>query len=327
MTLPGAVIKKIIRRLLANEDYRVEIVKLIDDDFLQYVIKFFGHVVDANLKNRPVTIDWYKEEFLNANLPKQEVAINAGLNLKTISNMYNTSRKQVVLEASQAHYQNLLNAIQDLAEQSEVDVTLTIKFQTVSVDLNINESLIVINTIAVKRAELRGGYWSTAGKQFEKPLMAILCALFRVPLKHFDQSFNPPSMRETDFYLLGQGGLKHRFEVKLMGKGNPESADVAHARDTKVFVGDKLSDLNKQQLDDANIYWVALRDENGYKRFEQILRSLSVPCQTFEGDVQKALDKILPLILSDDVRTSSTPDIVLRELNRDYGSQLLLDFE
>lgn len=50
MTLPGAVIKKIIRRLLASEDYRVEIVKLIDDDFLQYVIKFFGRVVDAKLQ-------------------------------------------------------------------------------------------------------------------------------------------------------------------------------------------------------------------------------------------------------------------------------------
>ena len=92
MTIPGVVIKKIIRRLLASEDYRVEIVKLIDDDFLQYVIKFFGRVVDAKLKDRPVTIDWYKEEFLNENLPKEEIAINSGLNLKTISNMLGVSQ-------------------------------------------------------------------------------------------------------------------------------------------------------------------------------------------------------------------------------------------
>jgi hypothetical protein len=38
----------------------------------------------------------------------------------------------------------------------------------VSIALNINKGLIVINTLAVKRADLRGGLWSTAGKKLEK---------------------------------------------------------------------------------------------------------------------------------------------------------------
>jgi hypothetical protein len=61
-----------------------------------------------------------------------------------------------------------ITTINNLVEQgSDIDITLTIKFRGVSVDLNINESLIVINTLAVKRAELRGGAWSTAGKQVD----------------------------------------------------------------------------------------------------------------------------------------------------------------
>ena len=330
MTITGIVIKNIIRKLLAGEDYRAEIVTLIDAEFLQYAIEFFSRVVDAKLKNRPVTIDWYKEEFLNPELLKSDIAVHSGLNMKTISNMYNSARKEVVIEASIDHYDVLLNAIQDLTEQSDVDVTLTIKFQAVSVDLNINESLIVINTLAVKRAALRGGLWSTAGKQVEKPLMTTLCALFRVPLRYFNQSVLPVSTsevkREADFYLVDNVGLRHRCEVKLMGKGNPESADAVHARDSKVFVADKLSDLNKAQLDASDIYWVELRNENGYERFKQVLTTLSIPCQPFEGDMQEALDKIFPVILSDDVQSSSTPGIILQEQSSD-DSRLLVNFE
>ena len=327
MTITGIVIKNIIRKLLAGEDYRAEIVALIDAEFLQYVIEFFSRVVEAKLKNRPVTIDWYKEEFLNSELPASDIAVHSGLNMNTISNMYNSARREIVLEAAREHYDVLLDTIQDLTEQSDVDVALTIKFRTVSVELNINESLIVIYMIAVKRAALRGGLWSAAGKQVEKPLMATLCALFRVPLKYFEQSVPAVSTREADFYLLDDTGLSHRCEVKLMGKGNPEGADAVHARDSQVFVADKLSNLNKEQLNDSGIHWVELRDENGYKRFEQVLTNLSIPCQLFEGDIQKALDKILPVILSDDVQSSSIPDIILQEQNRDDNSQLLVDFE
>ena len=330
MTIAGSVIKRIIRRLLAGEDYRVVIVEILDAEFLQYVIDFFGRVVDAKLKCRPVTADWYKEEFLDSGLPPSDIAVHSGLAMKTIENMHETSKKSVVLEASGKHYDALLNAIQDLmTEQNDVDISLTIKFRTVSVDLNINESLIVINTLAVKRAMLSGGLWSSAGKQVEKPLMATLCALFRVPLKYFQQPVLPNSTgkvkREADFHLVNNVGMKNRCEVKLMGKGNPEGADAPHARGTQVFVANTISDTGREQLDEASIHWVQLRGENSYKRFEQVLTALSIPCQPFEGDLQETLDKILPRILSDDVQTSVTPDILLLGQSIDE-SRLLVDF-
>lgn len=293
MTLTDQVVKNIIKRLIKGQDYRIEVVALINAEFLQFAIDFFKKVIEAKLANKDVTIDWYKKTFLNRNLSSEDIAINSGLNKKTITNMYNSASKEIVIDASNEHYDVLYQSISNLIEsQPDIDLTLTIKFRGVSVELNINESLIVINTLAVKRSALRGGLWSTAGKRVEKYLMATLCKVYNVPFEHFDQSKIPASMREVDFYLI-KGKTFSRCEVKMMGRGNPESADAIFARESDVFVADKLSDLNKQQADKLNVKWVELRDENGYKRFAQILQELGIPFTEFNGNLDAHLDKIL----------------------------------
>ena len=297
MTLADAVIKNIIKRLIKGQDYRIEVVALINAEFLQFAIDFFKKVIDAKLKNENVTIDWYKETFLNPKLSAEEIAINSGLNKKTITNMYNSATKGIVIDASNEHYDVLYQSISTLVEsQTDIDLSLTIKFRGVSVELNINESLIVINTLAVKRAALRGGLWSTAGKRVEKYLMATLCHIFDVPFEHFDQSKIPESMREVDFYLI-KASKYYRCEVKLMGKGNPESADAIIARESNVFVADKLSDLNKRQAEILKINWVELRSDNGYKRFATILKILDIPHSDFQGDLDEKLDAILTVLI------------------------------
>ena len=166
MTITEQVVKNIIKKLLKGEDYRIEIVTLINAEFLQYTIDFFKKIINAKLRNKDITVDWYKKEFLNKNLPAKDIAINSGLNRKTISNMYNSATKKIVIEASNEHYETLYQAIQSLVnDEEDLDITLTLKFKGVSVDLNVSETLIVINTLAVKRAALRGGLWSTAGKR------------------------------------------------------------------------------------------------------------------------------------------------------------------
>lgn len=331
MTLTGIVIRNIIRKLLTEQDYRSEIVTLLDAEFLQYVVDFFKRVACAKLDNKDITVDWYKKEFLCPDLfSPQEVAIHSGLNKKTITNMYNSGRRQVVLDASVEHYDALYDTINSLTEQDSIDVSLTIRFRDVSVDLNINESMIVINTLAVKRSAISGGLWSTAGKQVEKPLMATLCALFQVPQKYYDQGNLPESQRESDFYLFNDTKEGFPCEVKLMGKGNPESADAVYARGSRVLVANTLSDLNKGQMDANGIFWVELKEIDDYKRFEQVLNALSIPCKSFTGDLQSALDKILPAVIqSDEIQDSVTPEAVLRERERDDDSspQLLVDFE
>jgi hypothetical protein len=161
----------------------------------------------------------------------------------------------------------------------------------------VSESLIVINTLAVKRAELRGGLWSTAGKKVEKPLMKTLCKLYQVPEDNYDSSHfvknkNKKVDREIDFYLLN-GAKRYLCEVKLMGKGNPESADAIFARKSDVFIADTLSQQNKNQAEELNVNWVALRDENGYGKFGEILQKLNIPHKEYNGNLEKDLPEIL----------------------------------
>lgn len=298
MTLTDQVTKNIINKLINGNDYRIEIVTLINAEFLQFAIEFFKKIAFAKIKNENISNDWYKKEMLALDLPPDVIAINSGLNKKTITNMYNSGKRQVVIDASYEHYDTLYNAIEELTKVEDIDLNLTIKFNKVSVDLNINESLIVINTLAVKRAALRGGLWSTAGKQTEGPLMVALCKIFDVPEKNF--SIKPRAKRvrkgtvnrEVDFYLH-QDDNTYKCEVKLIGKGNPESADAVIARDSTVFVADKLSDQNKSQLDSLKIEWVELRDENGFRRFEQVLENLKIPHSKLSEDFGIKLEKII----------------------------------
>jgi hypothetical protein len=294
MTLTEQVAKNIIIKLLKGEDYRIEIVTLINAEFLQYAIDFFKKVIEAKLKNENITTDWYKKEFLSENLNAEDIAINSGLNRKTISNMYNSASREIVIEASNQHYEQLYNAISALVDdENDFGLTLTIKLKKVSVDLNISESLIVINTLAVKRAALRGGLWSTAGKRVEKPLMQTLCKLYSVnesnyAIKLKGKTESSKFEREIDFYLIEKEN-NYKCEVKLMGKGNPESADAVIARDSKVFVADKLSDTNKNQLDSLNVNWVELRSNDGYKKFSEILQYLKIP---YSGDGNYNVEKL-----------------------------------
>jgi hypothetical protein len=298
MTLTDQIVKNIITRIIKSQDYRIEIVNLINAEFLQFSVDFFKKIASAKLDSEEITIDWYKKTFMDETLSSDDIAINSGLNKKTISNTYGTAAKVVVIEAANEHFESLYNSIQALVEmEKEIDLTLTIKVKGVSVDLNVSESLIVINTLAVKRAALRGGLWSTAGKSAEKYLMLTLCKLYQVAENNYDASHFVKDKgkkvdREIDFYLLNND-KEYLCEVKLMGKGNPESADAIIARDTNVFVADTLSQQNKNQCDQLSVNWIALRDKDGYKKFGEILKKLSIPYTDYKGD----LDVDLPILL------------------------------
>jgi hypothetical protein len=302
MTLSNEVTKNIIAKLIKGQDYRNEVTSIINVEFLQYVVDFFKKVVGAKRCVDNITADWYKTAFLNKNLPPDEIAINSGLNKKTIHNMYNSSKKEIMINAANEHYEQLHAIIENLCEdETNLDLTLALTFNDVPIKLNMSESLIVINALAVKRAALRGGAWSTAGKQVEKFLMLTLCKLYSVSDKNYETKFTRDRSkdvdREIDFYLKDDT-RKYRCEVKLMGQGNPESADVIFARETDIFVADKLSIQNKSQAGQRNIYWVELHSNEGYKRFKNILEQLKIPHKDFNGDINSILDGILQNIFT-----------------------------
>ncbi|KKR45023.1 MAG: BsaJI [Parcubacteria group bacterium GW2011_GWC1_40_13] len=205
---------------------------------------------------------------------------------------------KIVIDASNEHYDTLYEAIKNLVDtEHDLDLTLTVKFKGVSVDLNVSESLIVINTLAVKRSALRGGLWSTAGKRVEKPLMQTLCKLYGVSESNYSLKIKGKEIekddfeREIDFYLI-EGKNQYKCEIKLMGRGNPESADAVIARDSKVFVADKLSDTNKKQLTSRKVEWVELRSDGGFERFDIVLKNLKIPHTKLSHNVDKELEII-----------------------------------
>ena len=68
--------------------------------------------------------------------------------------------------------------------------------------------------------------------------MQTLCKLYGVPNKNYALKVKGKEIkeddfeREIDFYLI-EGKNQYKCEVKLMGRGNPESADAVIARDSK----------------------------------------------------------------------------------------------
>ncbi|NMC15610.1 MAG: CfrBI family restriction endonuclease [Chloroflexi bacterium] len=300
MSISDCVTRNIIKKLLTGKDYRDEVIALIDADFLQYVVEFFKMIVDAKLKDQTIDLDWYKASFIdNPALSISNRALNAGINKKTIHNMHGSSKKEIMLDAANDNYIRLKKTVEMLIEnEKDLDIVLTIKLKKLSVDLTLDESLLVINALAVKRAELRGGLWSTAGKRVERPLMIALCKLFQVPEENYARDpkgrfySNIEISRQIDFYLNCKGNF-YKCEVKLMGKGNPESADAAYARKSHIFVADTLSEKNKVQFNDNRIEWVELHTNDGYQRFAKVLDHLDIPYKPFEEKLESVIESIL----------------------------------
>lgn len=296
--------REIIKRLIKGQDYRIVTQTEINSRFLEYCIDFFKEVIQAKMENQSITMDWYKEHFIeSSDYNPADIAIHAGINKKTITNMFNSGTKEVVISASKDNYDTLVDSIEHLIQsKGNLDIQLSIKFNGVSVELNLNESLIVINSLAVKRAAIRGGAYSATGKNVEGPLMLTICKLFNVDEKNYSLNITGGGKasygdfeREIDFFLRNDMNT-YKCEVKLMGKGNPESADAFIARESNIFVADKLSETNKNQLSSLNVHWVELRSEIGFLRFENVLKDYNI---SYTKPDPKYLDYNLDSILNE----------------------------
>ena len=279
---------------------------LINEEFISLALEFLREVAKAKVDGEKIDNDWYESKFLDENLPKSDIATNAGMNIKTINNIHHSQKKEIVLQASLENYQRMREMVDEIValceDDAPIDVSLKIKVGDVIVELTLNETVIVINVLAVKRAAIRGSYWSTAGKRVEKPLMETMCRLFSVPPENFRVESNATEEntsfeREVDFYLVAGDGKEKKCEVKLMGKGNPESADAVIARDSAVFVADKLSDTNKRQLDSQGVTWVELNSDDRFNRFAEMLDKFDIPRakkpNTGEMAIREVTDKVL----------------------------------
>lgn len=283
------IIDATVRKLLNGEDYRQEVVNDINVKFLDFTLEFFRKIVDAKINDEKITLDWYKKHFLSEeNYKKDEIAVYSGMNLKTIHNICGTTTKEIVIDIATRNYEYLKNLIRQLEIDGTDDLNIQIKITKngVSVDLNLSESLLILNALATKKISLRGGAWSTIGKRVEKPLLIELCNLCGVPREYYNagnfiRDAEKIFDREVDFKLYSKNFREYRCEVKLMGSGNPESADAVIARDSDIFIADTLSTQNKNQLNQLGIAWIELKNHDNadiISHFKEILLRLDIPC-------------------------------------------------
>lgn len=283
MTFQHQVIDKTIEKLIKGEDYREEVVNAINAEFFDFTIIFFKKIVSAKLDSEEISLDWYKKNFVNTDsYDPAENAIFAGMNKKTITNIYGTASRDIVLDVANANFDYLSALIDELKQDAtdEIGISIKLTYHDVYVELNLAESLLVINALATKKAAIRGGAWSSIGKKVEKPLVTKLCILCGVPKDHIDASIFIRNMeldydREVDYKIYDVDMNEIRVEVKLMGKGNPESADVIYARNTKMFIADTLSQQNKNQFNANNIPFIEMKNN-----------------KDVVGDFKKALDRL-----------------------------------
>jgi len=301
ITVTNATTERIMRLILNNEPHQKVTLELITDQFLDFAVQFFRDIVLAKLDENQIDSSWYKRYFLTGNFPSNDTNTFAGLNTKTVTNMYRSGSRQVVLNVTPKYHDELLAKIENLVESEfdDIEIDLAITYKSVTVHLTLSETLIVVNALAAKRSQIRGGAWSSIGKQIEIPLMATLARLFKVPRRYYDFKGLTSENREVDFHFLSQSGDQFFCEVKLMGKGNPEGGDSIVARDSDILIAHTISETMKAQLTERNCHWVELRTSNGYQRIYRVFKDLDIPCVEFDGDLDSALDDIIPQVFEE----------------------------
>lgn len=286
MRFDKIVIKQTVDKLISGKDYREEVINAINVEFLDFALEFFKKILQAKMNDTNINLDWYKKNFINNNeIKPDEAAIFAGMNKKTVSNIYGSATKEIMINVANSNIDYLETILKSLGNESDnIGISIKISYKNISVELNLSESLLVINALATKKIALRGGAWSSIGKRVEKPLMLELCRLSGVPKEYinadiFKKNGELDFDREVDFKLFSKDKSKiYRAEVKLMGKGNPESADAVIARDTNIFIADTLSLQNKNQLKSLNIEFLELKNnKNSIADFKKILQKLEIP--------------------------------------------------
>ncbi len=104
MRFDSIVISKTIEKLLKGEDYREEVINAINLEFLDFTLDFFRQILEAKLNDESINLDWYKAYFINnVNIEPSEAAIFAGMNKKTIANIYGSATKEIVLNVANAN--------------------------------------------------------------------------------------------------------------------------------------------------------------------------------------------------------------------------------
>ena len=296
MAIDRDALHLVLRRLILDgENHRRALFQEINRRFLDYAFDYFEAVAAAKADSGS---DWYAEFLQEPGVSKADLGVRGGLPLKTVTNIRGKASVPVVIEEAIANTADLRELISTLrAERGQPVHIATLNVGERQVPLTLEEGLIVMNSLAVKRAQISGGLWSLVGKRVEGPLMIILCRMFDVADKNWTKLEPKALPHEIDFALVRPGRVCH-CEVKMVGRGNPESAKAAPAHGAKLLVADWLSDQQRGALDEKGIAWVALADRDGWRRFGEVLTKYGIG-HTEGGRPISDLDEVIGEVLDE----------------------------
>ena len=269
----------VIRRLIENgEDHRLAVEELINRRFFEWAVDFLRQVTAAKrLSDDTGAADWYSSVFLAHGVEKENISAYGAIPIKMVSNVYRSTKYEVVVDAARRNHSAMQRTLEELAALQDVQqVGLSVRVGDAAAALTLEESMVVLNALAVKRAHIRGSSWASLGTRAEVPLMETLCALFSVS-KQYWRIGEPDDARHQVDFMLQRHGVQYRCEVKLMGRGNPEGFKAALVNDARLLVADRLSDQAITTLGKNKVAWVALGKPNGYRRFGDVLDSFNIP--------------------------------------------------
>ena len=296
MAIDRDALHLVLRRLILDgENHRRALFQEINRRFLDYVFDYVEAVAAAKAD---AGSGWYAEFLQDPRIATADRAVRGGLPVKTITNIQGKTSPDVVLEETTANIADLNRLIATIqAERGQPSHVATLTVGELEVQLSLEESLIVLNSLAVKRAQISGGLWSSIGKRVEEPLMMVLCRMFNVPDANWAKV--PPKVyaHEIDF-VLQSPGRRCLCEVKMVGRGNPESAKAAPAHDAGLLVADWLSDQQRGVLNGEGIAWVSLADKDGWQRFGKVLDEYDIP-HTEGGRPIAELDEVISEVLEE----------------------------
>ena len=251
--------------------------------------KFSGKKADSNWLNQ--FVNRHSPSAKDPRAPSSSVPLLIGL-LDDAPHVAD----QGVIDTQSGRTDRIASGYMDIPD---IGMKLTLKYNGVGITLTQSEAHIFVGLLGDVLVHARHFFVGELSKRLELPLMLTLAKLYSVPKSHYSAKGLTGQSREVDFHFVDRTGIAHYCEVKLMGKGNPESADSAIARDSNIFIAHTLSAANKEQLTRRNTQWVELRQRDGYQKLFRILQLLDIPCAPFTGDLDAALDDIIPQVFAE----------------------------
>ena len=290
-------IRYIIKCLLTDgSDYRTVIFRDINRQFIRHVSRFLDEAAAAKVRGEELGLqNWYTEGLLPTTKGTNDVGIVGGVPKKTVFNIRGKATRRDVLEFSIDNLDHLSQTLTELTAAHHPGFKLRISHDD-RVEFDTEESILIINSLAVKRQQISAGMWGAVGFAVERPLMAALCELYQVDRHYYRGGADSDGKFQVDFMLM-KAGAEYRCEVKLNGRGNPESVTQAISRDARLLVADWISDQNRQKLTGSQIHWVCLSDHNSHQQFGKALKSFGI--DFVKPDDLSTLDSILLRLLPD----------------------------